>query len=214
MNYGYDIILNWNEKKAYDFYEWNDFDYLEILKKIPLFKIKHKSFLDMALNNIKVNQEFLSTIKDKTLLSTKNIIAKLEYASLFTDGKNVLALEFNEKGEVLSRSNLLLDDELNILDQASSLKETSLIITVLEPLNNDNTLRQIKEAKQLILLEVTNLYKRNDKSKLKYLYFEYQKETVDDLNKIYKKILDDLNEEFNPNLLKLYYIIKLSYHNV
>ena len=50
MNYYYDIILNWKEDKAYEFYEWNDFDYLELIKKIPLIKVKHKTFLDIVGN--------------------------------------------------------------------------------------------------------------------------------------------------------------------
>ncbi len=52
MNYYYDIILNWSEKGQYDFYEWNDTDYLELIKKIPFIKVKHKVFLDIAENNI------------------------------------------------------------------------------------------------------------------------------------------------------------------
>ena len=53
MNYYYDIILNWNEGQEYEFYEWNDTDYLELIKKIPLIKIKHKDFLNVLTNKIK-----------------------------------------------------------------------------------------------------------------------------------------------------------------
>ena len=51
MNYYYDIILNWNENIPYNFYEWNDYDYLELIKKIPLIKIKHKTLVDIWSNN-------------------------------------------------------------------------------------------------------------------------------------------------------------------
>ena len=47
MNYYYDIILNWNDL-AYAFFEWNETDYLELMKKIPLIKVKHKVFLDIV----------------------------------------------------------------------------------------------------------------------------------------------------------------------
>ena len=76
MNYYYDIILNWTEDKAYDFYEWNDYDYLELIKKIPLIKIKHKAFLDFATSNIKVDESFLEMIEDKTLVSDKKKIGR------------------------------------------------------------------------------------------------------------------------------------------
>ena len=123
MNYYYDIILNWNENIPYNFYEWNDYDYLELIKKIPLIKIKHKTLVDIWSNNIKINKEFLNNIKDKTLVSGKNSICKIDYACLFTDNKNVIAIEFNNNGESINRSKLLIDDEINVLEVAYSLKE-------------------------------------------------------------------------------------------
>lgn len=213
MNYYYDIILNWNELRAYEFYEWNDTDYLELVKKIPLFKIKHKHLLDLLTTEIKVDKEFLEQIKDKSLISGKNVINKIEYASIFTDGKNVLALEFNSEGLVISRSKLLIDDELNVLESIYNLKDFNLNYEVLAPLNFDLTLRQEKEAKKLIALEIDNLYHHQDLAKLKYLYYEYKHEKIDDINIIHQNLLNELHN-FNQDILKLYYIIKLSYHNV
>ena len=214
MNYYYDIILNWSENKAYDFYEWNDFDSLELIKKIPLFKIKHKAFLDIVSSNIKVDKAFLNMIADKTLISDKKSFKRIEYACLFTDTKSVYALEFDKEGNSISRSKLLVDDELNVLEVMYGLKETQLEYVVKENLQMDSTLRQIKEAKKLIVLEINNLYQNKDIAKLKYLYYEYKKENVDDLEYIYEEIMRDLNKEFNEDILKLYYIIKLSYHKV
>ena len=214
MNYYYDIILNWSEDKAYDFYEWNDFDSLELIKKIPLFKIKHKAFLDIATNSIKVDQKFLELIADKTLVSDKKNFKRIEYACLFTDTKNVYALEFDKEGNSISRSKLLVDDELNVLECIYGMKETQLEYVVKENLKMGSTLRQIKEAKKLIVLEINNLYQNKDIAKLKYLYYEYKKENIDDIDYIYEEIMHDLNKEFNEDILKLYYIIKLSYHSV
>ena len=214
MNYYYDIILNWSEDKDYDFYEWNDFDSLELIKKIPLFKIKHKAFLDIATNSIKVDQKFLELIADKTLVSDKKNFKRIEYACLFTDTKNVYALEFDKEGNSISRSKLLVDDELNVLECIYGMKETQLEYVVKENLKMDSTLRQIKEAKKLIVLEINNLYQNKDIAKLKYLYYEYKKENIDDIDYIYEEIMHDLNKEFNEDILKLYYIIKLSYHSV
>ncbi len=213
MNYYYDIILNWSELRAYEFYEWNDTDYLELFKKIPLFKIKHKCLVDLLMLEVKVDKEFLEQIKDKSLISGKNIINKVEYASLFTDGKNVLALEFNNEGQAISRSKLLIDDELNVLDSIYNLKEYNLTYEVVAPITFDLTLRQEKEAKKLIALEIDSLYEQQDLAKLKYLYYEYKHEKIDDINVIRKNLLNELTN-FNQDILKLYYIIKLSYHNV
>lgn len=214
MSYYYDIILNWSENDAYNFYEWNDTDYLELVKKIPIFKIKHKAFLDISVNNVKVNEEFLDLIKDRTLISGKNIINKINYAALFTDGKNVLAVEFNSKGISTNRSKLLIDDELNVLEVAYSLKESLFIYDVLENIKINKVLRQEEEATRIIFLEINNLYKSKKIAKLRYLYYEYKKEKLEDIEIIYQNIIDDLKNGINQDILKLYYIIKLSYHNV
>ena len=214
MNYFYDIILNWKESSAYDFFEWNDSDCLELIKKIPLIKVKHKVFLDLVSNDIKIEPEFLATLEGKTLVSAKKDLKKIDYAAIFTDTKNVIAIEFKEDGTSISRSKLLIDDELNVLEVLYGVKETTFNYELLESIKEESTLRQVKEAKKLILLEINNLYQKKDKDKLKYLYYEYKKENVDDIDYIYENIKSDLNSKFNDNILKLYYIIKLSYHKV
>ena len=213
MNYYYDIILNWKEDKAYEFYEWNDTDYLELIKKIPLIKVKHKVLLDIIMNNIKVNIPLLETLEDKTLVSAKKNFKRIEYASLFTDGKNVIAIEFNHEGKSISRSNLLIEDELNVLEVIYGMKETNFDYEIVNKLEENKEVRQVKEAKKLILLEINNLYKNKEKDKLRYLYYEYKKENIEDIDYIYESITNDLNK-FNQDILKLYYIIKLSYHKV
>lgn len=214
MNYYYDCLLNWNEQEAYEFYEWNDYDYLELIKKIPLVKVKHKVLLDFIQNNVKVDKEFLEMIKDKTLVSDKKNFKRIEYASLFTDTKNVIALEFNEEGLSISRSNLLIDDDLNILEVIYGIKETTFNYEIIKKIEMNQTLRQEKEAKKLILLEINNLYQNKEIDKLKYLYYEYKKENINDIDYIYEQIKSDLEKKIDQDILKLYHIIKLSYHKV
>ena len=214
MNYYYDIILNWNDSRAYEFYEWNDTDYLELIKKIPLFKIKHKAFIEILTHNIKLDKEIMDIIQDKTLLSGKNLVSKISYACLITDGKNVLALEFRDDGTGINRSKILIDDEINILEVTYNLKEYNFLYELLNELDMNNMLRQEREAKHLIMLEVNNLYKNRDEAKLKYLYYEYKKEKIDNIDIIYHNLMEDINSSFNKDILKLYYIIKLSYHKV
>ena len=214
MNYYYDCLLNWNEQEAYEFYEWNDYDYLELIKKIPLVKVKHKVLLDFIQNSVKVDKEFLEMIKDKTLVSDKKNFKRIEYASLFTDTKNVIALEFNKEGLNISRSNLLIDDDLNILEVIYGIKETTFDYEIIKKIEMNQTLRQEKEAKKLILLEINNLYQNKEIDKLKYLYYEYKKENINDIDYIYEQIKSDLERKIDQDILKLYHIIKLSYHKV
>lgn len=214
MNYYYDIILNWSENIPYSFYEWNDFDYLELIKKIPFIRIKHKNLIDIWSNDIKISPEVLNNIKDKTLVSGKVSICKIDYACLFTDSKNVIAVEFNEKGESINRSKLLIDDEMNTLEVSYSLKEEEIEYEILKKLEEEKTLRQISEAKKLISLEINNLYKNKELSKLRYLFYEYKGEKSEDINKIYNTLNEELESNFNEDFFRIYDIIKLSYHKV
>lgn len=214
MNYYYDIILNWNENIPYNFYEWNDYDYLELIKKIPLIKIKHKTLVDIWSNNIKINKEFLNNIKDKTLVSGKNSICKIDYACLFTDNKNVIAIEFNETGESINRSKLLIDDEMNVLEVAYSLKEVELEYEIIEKLEENKDLRQENEVKKLISLEIKSLYENKELSKLRYLFYEYKGQKSEDIDEIYNALNEELKSNFNKDFFRIYDIIKLSYHKV
>lgn len=213
MNYYYDIILNWNELEPYAFYEWNESDYLELIKKIPYMKVNHKTFLEIYENRIKIDSILLEKIKGKTLISG-NKLNRVDYALLITDNKNTIALEFNDKGESISRSNLLIDDEVNALEVAFSLKETELSYEILEKIPKKKDLRQIGETKKFIILELNNLYKNKEISKLRYLYYEYKQVNCEDINIIYEDLIEDLKSDFKEEFLKLYEIIKLSYHKV
>lgn len=214
MNYYYDIILNWSENIPYSFYEWNDFDYLELIKKIPFIRIKHKSLIDIWSNNIKISSEFLTNIKDKTLVSGNNSICKISYACLFTDNKSIIALEFNENGESINRSKLLIEDEMNALEVSYSLKEEEIEYEIKEKIEENNSLRQVSDAKRLITLEINNLYQNKELSKLRYLFYEYKGERVEDIEKIYHILNEDLKSNFNEDFFRIYNIIKLSYHKV
>lgn len=214
MNYYYDIILNWNENVPYNFYEWNDLDYLELVKKIPFIRIKHKSLIDIWSNNIKISPELLNNIKDKTLVSGKNSICKINYACLFTDNKNVIAIEFNENGESINRSKLLIDDEMNALEVSYSLREEDIVYEIINKLEESKILRQVSEAKKIISLEINSLYQNKELAKLRYLFYEYKGEKSADIDKIYHTLSEELETSFNEDFFRIYDIIKLSYHKV
>ena len=49
MNYYYDVLLNFQEKYCM-FYEWDEQDEIEFLKKIPLYHIDSKTYVDLFSN--------------------------------------------------------------------------------------------------------------------------------------------------------------------
>ena len=157
MNYYYDLILNFSLDNIL-FYEWDDNDNLEYIEKIPLFKISEKDMVNILGNNVKINEEFLKMIKDKTTIKSRGIINTISYSSIFTDAKSVIAIEFNEVGEIIGRSNLLLEDDLNVIEMAFALKKKELKYEILNKINVDAPLREITKMKSVIKSEITKLY--------------------------------------------------------
>ena len=67
MDYYYDVLLNFQERYCM-FYEWDENDALDYVKKIPLLHVSAKAFEDLRQKKIKVEKEFLSAIENKTKL--------------------------------------------------------------------------------------------------------------------------------------------------
>ena len=59
MNFYYEIKLNFNDDKLFNFYEWSVDDKLDHIKKIPLIKVKSNVFRDIYSYNFKINEDFL-----------------------------------------------------------------------------------------------------------------------------------------------------------
>ena len=72
MNYYYDILLNFQEK-YYWFYEWDQNDNIDFIKKIPIFHVDSKTYIELLTKKISLNKEFLNSIENKTKLKSKNI---------------------------------------------------------------------------------------------------------------------------------------------
>ena len=126
MNYIYDITLNLNKNNLYEFYEWREDDVPEFILKIPIYKIDKNAFFDIRNNNIIVDKDFLITIFDKTEVYTEDAISLIRYAALFSDGNNVIGIEFDSSGNSYMKSNLSIDDESEVLEIIKDIKYTLL----------------------------------------------------------------------------------------
>lgn len=210
MNYYYDILLNFQEKYCM-FYEWDEQDNIEFIKKIPLFHIDTKTFFDLYSNNIEINTEFLSSIENKTKLKQNKY---LKYTCLFSDGKNTIALEFNDNGLVINKSSLMVDDELNINEFMYNIGKVKLDYKIINKDERSKETRQEIKIKRLLKIEVNKMYNNKEYSKLKYIYLEWFNEILDSIEKMYNNMLDKINENLTEKEYKIYELIKLSYNNV
>lgn len=210
MTYIYDVLLNFTEERLIEFYEWNQTDIIENIKKIPIFRISSNQLNDLLSYNIKLDKQILSKIKNQT--STYKRTTDLEYAALFTDLNKVVGIEFNRDGNILCRSGLLLDEEEDIIDECSVEKIETIKYEKISPLEKYNfyTREEIRK-RRYILKELELVYKENDKDKLNYLYQEiYGKSRLSFENK-YLKLKSELEKNYSSKFNSLYEIFKLIY---
>ncbi len=210
MEYYYDVLLNFSDY-YYMFYEWDKDDNIEYVKKIPIKRVDSKTIINIIKNKIKVNDDFLKQIKDKTKLKDNKI---LKYACIFSDSKNALAIEFNEDGESISKSSLLLDDEINVNEFIYNLNNINLEYIITKEDNSYKDTRQNRKIKKIIKLELDNLYQNHNDSKLKYIYLEWFNKLDSNIDKIYEEMINKLNDDLTRVEYKIYELIKLSYNNV
>ena len=210
MDFYYDVLLNFQEKYCM-FYEWDKDDTIDFVKKIPLFHVDAKTFINLLSKKVIVAKEFLESIKNKTKLKDNNV---LKYTAIFSDGKNALALEFDEEGNSLNKSSLILDDELNINEFLFNIAVTKIDYKVIKKEIVSKETRQEEKIKKVLKLEIKGMYEKKEFSKLKYIYLEWFDKLIDDVDTMYKDMLNRLKDNLQEKEYQIYDIIKLSYNNV
>ena len=211
MTYIYDVLLNFSDtERIVEFFEWNNNDSIDHIKRIPLIRISSKSLNDLINNNIVVEKEFLDKIKDLTLMykKTKN----LEYAILITDLNKVIAIEFNKEGKIIAKSGLLLDEEEEIIDESYDLKEEKLNYKIETKINNNIFLTREEQKKQrYLLLELDNIVKENNRNKLNFLYQEIFLKDKLTFEEKYLKLKEDIEKNYTSKYNNLYETVRLTY---
>lgn len=212
MNYCYDVLINMNEEKAFEFYEWDSYDPVELIKKIPLFRVNSNIIQDFYLYEIKVTQDFLNSLLDKTILKNDKLNKIIKYACIISDTKNSLVVEFNDNGHIIGRSNLLLDDEANVLEIIYNYKETLIDYEKHNKRKINYNLRQEEMIKKVINIELNTMIEKNDESKLKYLFNEWFGYEENNINIVINKIKKELDSELTLKTKEIYDLIVLSYN--
>ena len=203
MTYIYDVTLNFNET-LYDFFEWNSSDTLTHVRKIPIFKVSNDIFIDILSNIVKISDTILNRIKDKTdVYGKKN---KSFTACLIRNEDNIIALKFNDEGLSKYISNIVVEEELDILE--IKVNTTKVFeYEIINPRKNLLTTRYDSINKTYIEKQLNSLNVKKDKEKIKYLYFEYFGKYITDET----LALTRLKKEFNNNSSnKLKDFLKLS----
>ena len=211
MTYAYDLTLNFNTE-LFEFFEWQKDDAISHIKRVPLIRIKPIYYNDILNNDVSFKNDFLLLIFNKSELYTNSIPKIIPYACLLTDGYRSIALVLDNYGKIIKYSSLLLDEEEDILYLSKRLSLYKLDYEIIKEGNNINfNTRQETKIIKYITKELRKSYDNKEYNKLKYLYYEYFNEQIDDYEKIYQCLLDEMKGEITENIYKLYDLIKLSY---
>ena len=213
MTHIYDLLLNWTDtNKVYEFYEWDLNDDLEHIKKIPLFKVTKEVYNNILNSDIIVDESFLELIKNHTEIYTNKKSLKIIYATLLTDGIRTFAIEFNDKGESIYKSKLLLDEEEETLDMSYKLQISKIKYKVTKNIkDNPFETRLEDQIERFLKKEFDECYTKSQNEKLKYLYTEYFNDAKDNIDEIYIALKNSLKDGINLKHNKIYELLKLSY---
>lgn len=193
MEYIYDILLNFQETYC-DFFEWQLSDKIINVKKISLYKVTNKDYLNLKYHDI---------------IFEKKPFSKNEHMVLVTNGLEVMGILLNNNHKIIKRSSLLLDEAIDVLEYLPNLKVISFKYKKnnSKPINYQGRLYQ--EKQHFLNKFLSNINLKKDEYLLKYLYFDIYNQEETSLNKIYQTLL----ELKNNNYQKLYTSIKTITNN-
>ena len=207
MQYYYDILANL-DTVYWKFYEWEATDPILAIKKIPIVRVSEKDLETMIEYNVEFDPNWIINYTKKTVIKNQK---EKESCILFSNIKQNIILEITETGEVISRSLLLVEDEIECMEVALTLEEEKIPLKKKEKLPNSKEFRQAKKEKDMIQIELNTLKETKNQKKCSYLYFEWFKELQEDLNKMLNKMESELKKDYTKQIHKIASLIKLSY---
>ena len=184
MNYIYDVVLCFNKYNLnVNFYEWNNNDSFTYIEKIPIYRITDIGMNEINNHLIKIDNELLSNIHNKTICKSGII----NYSLLVTDMNRVVGLKFSKDGFLIEKSNLLIDEEDAVIEECSLLDLDIFEFDKLDSYNDEMFLtRREKYIKNSLIDELDYLYNNKKYDEINYLYYEVFNET----KSIHNKYLD------------------------
>ena len=210
MNYIYDILVNFKEE-IYDFFDWNYSDDIIHIRKMPIIRVDSKSYYDIKHNYVKLDTDLLVRIKDKTESFDDRRVKIIKYAFLLTNGTEVIAFCLDDDGINQCASNLLVDEELDVLEICERIEEETINFDIMKKKKIDEFItRNDKNIIDYIRQEINQIDKQKDLDKLKYLYYECFESKSNNKNRIIKDINECLNNYDVKKFMKIYDFLKLT----
>lgn len=202
MRFIYDIVVNY-ENNFFEFYEWEKEDNIINIKKMPLFLVNNETYKIIKYESVTINSAFVDKIRDKTFAYNK---IKIGPSCLITNGMEVIGILCNDKGEVIKKSSLLIDEEDEILEEASDIDIYDIDIIKRKKINRNNINRREAEKREFLINYINS---ENNNSNLKYLYYDYFEKENEDISLIKKELINEIKHNWNKRLNSFYETAKI-----
>lgn len=177
------------------FYDWLKCDDIKEYYNITAYRV-----------NCETVQDFI-----KYRIKLVNKIAIINKPIIISDTFNSMAIVFDENGNSVYKSSLLLNDEIYINDEIINFKLSKFNYDKIFVQNNTNELRQITHIKNTILQELSIIENENDIPKLEFFYYElFNKKGISFKNMV-GQIYDKLNNDITEKEIYLYDLIQKNY---
>ncbi len=212
MIYIYDILVNFCDNDlVYDFYEWNSNDNVENIKRIKLIHINSNVYQDLLECNCILDDDLLTKIYRTCEIYKNKKVKIIDYCLLVSDGSRVMALEFDKDGNILYKSNLLLDEEDEIAILASNLETTNINYHKNKRiLDNRFFTRNELIIRNYLYNEIVNSYKDKEYDKLSFLYQEYFDKDNLSYHDMYLDLLNSIKDNIDDKHKELFDLLKIS----
>lgn len=210
MNNVYDILLNFNKERAYEFFEWYEEDNIEHIKKIPAFKVTDEQMLSIINNTIRIDSEFLSKIFNKTEKFNNKRVDIIPFSAIIGNGREALAFKFNKNGDELCRSNLVLDEKEEVLEILKHTTLSAINIKIVKKIKFDLACTRFeRNNRNKIKTEISMIYNNNDFDELKYIYYELFRTIGKDKTKMYNDLIKEIDSDWGFKHQQLVDLFKL-----
>lgn len=207
MRYTYDVLLNF-QGELYDFFEWNEYDEILHIKKIPLFKVSGYDFNVFKNCCVCFDKNFMDVINRKCERFQKSGVCHINYAFLVSDGRETIGIKLNKKGVNYLKSSLLWDEGSEIADMALDLKDYNFNYEIISTSNHKFQTRFEFENYKKLNVFLNSLFKCGDYDKIRYLYLECFNNYCDNADLAYKLLRKEIDKCGN-NYMKIFNFFKI-----
>lgn len=202
MNMIYDVVFNFN---GCEFFEWSCKDTLTYIEQVPAIKVDDTILKDLIQYDISIDREFLKKIYNQTIAMNQVI----PYCVLFIGNSKALGVEFDAFGDVLHKSNLLLDEEVAVIDESESFLVENINYQKKKKLNMSFLTRREKKIQKRLISEIQRLFQEHASDEIHFLYQELfvGRKTLEEE---YKSLIHIILEDYQSSYEELIHIIELA----